>query len=317
MSPVTTQPSNKTIVESIKELKERKNALIMAHYYQVPEIQEVADMVGDSLQMAQYAAQSKSEILVVAGVCFMAETAKILNPTRTVLLPDLQAGCSLADSCPPDQFKAFLDKHPGSPVVSYINCSAEIKAMSDVICTSSNAVKIINSIRSEKPIIFAPDVNLGKYLMHQTGRELLLWDGSCLVHENFSIDKILDLHQKHPNAKFIAHPESQPHILRIASYVGSTKGMIEFVKKDSGQEFIVATEAGILHQMHKAVPHKTLIPAPAHEDNTCACSECPYMKMNTLEKLRDCLLHEQPQIHVNEATRQGAERSLKRMMELS
>jgi quinolinate synthase len=274
-------------------------------------------MVGDSLQMAQYAAQSKSEILVVAGVCFMAETAKILNPTRTVLLPDLQAGCSLADSCPPDQFKAFLDKHPGSPVVSYINCSAEIKAMSDVICTSSNAVKIINSIQSDKPIIFAPDVNLGKYLMHQTGRELLLWDGSCLVHENFSIDKILDLHQKHPNAKFIAHPESQPHILRIASYVGSTKGMIEFVKKDSGQEFIVATEAGILHQMHKAVPHKTLIPAPAHEDNTCACSECPYMKMNTLEKLRDCLLHEQPQIHVNEATRQGAERSLKRMMELS
>lgn len=317
MSPVITQPSNKTIVESIQELKERKNALIMAHYYQVPEIQEVADMVGDSLQMAQYAAQSKADILVVAGVCFMAETAKILNPTRTVLLPDLQAGCSLADSCPPDQFKAFIDEHPGSPVVSYINCSAEIKAMSDVICTSSNAVKIITSIQSKKPIIFAPDINLGKYLMHETGRELLLWDGSCLVHENFSIDKILDLHQKHPEAKFIAHPESQPHILRIASYIGSTRGMIDFVKQYPGREFIVATEAGILHQMHKEVPHKTLIPAPAFEDNTCACSECPYMKMNTLEKLRDCLLHEHPQIHVNEATRQGAERSLKRMLELS
>jgi quinolinate synthase len=222
--------------EGIREIKKKKNAIILAHYYQHPEIQEVADMVGDSLQMAQYAAASKADILVVAGVAFMAETAKILNPSSKVLLPDLMAGCSLADSCPPDEFKFFIEKHPGSPVVTYINCSAEIKALSDVVCTSSNAVNVIRSIKSNRPIIFAPDINLGRYLIQQTGRDLLLWNGSCLVHENFSIDKILELHQLHPNAKFIAHPESQPHILRIASYIGSTKGMIDFVKKDSCDE---------------------------------------------------------------------------------
>lgn len=306
-----------TISAEISKIKKDKNAIILAHYYQEPAIQEVADMVGDSLQMAQYAAASKADILVVAGVYFMAETAKILNPSRKVLLPDVMAGCSLADSCPPDAFKSFIEKHPGSPVVTYVNCSAEIKAMSDVVCTSSNAVKIINSIKSDKPIIFAPDINLGKYLINQTGRDLLLWDGSCMVHENFSIDKILELHKLHPNAKFIAHPESQPHILKIASYIGSTKGMIDFVGRDSSQEFIVATEAGILHQMHKEVPYKTLIPAPAFEDNVCACSECPYMKMNTLGKLHDCLLDEKPEVHISEEIRQQAARALERMLKLS
>ena len=308
---------NKGAIEAIHDLKKQKNALIIAHYYQHPDIQDVADMVGDSLQMAQYAVQSKADTLVVAGVYFMAETAKILNPLRKVLLPDLQAGCSLADSCQPEQFQAFIAAHPGSPVVTYINCSAEIKAMSDVVCTSSNAVKIINSIQSDHPIIFAPDINLGRYLKQQTGRELLLWNGSCLVHENFSIDKILNLHRHHPQAKFIAHPEAQPHILLLASYIGSTKGMLDFVRQHPGNEFIVATEAGILHQMHKAVPHKTLIPAPAFEDNACACSECPYMKMNTLEKLLQCLQNETPEITVDEVIRVNAKRALDRMLELS
>lgn len=306
-----------TLAEGIHRLKKEKNALILAHYYQYPEIQEVADMVGDSLQMAQFAAASRADILVVAGVYFMAETAKILNPSRKVLLPDTGAGCSLADSCPPDEFRSFVQQHPGAPVVTYINCSAQVKAMSDVICTSSNAEKIIRSIPDNRPIIFAPDVNLGQYLIRQTGRDLLLWNGSCLVHENFSIDKILALHKIYPHAKFIAHPESQPHILKIASYVGSTKGMIDFVRKDAAQEFIIATEAGILHEMQKQVPNKLLIPAPAYEDNTCACSECPYMKMNTLEKLYDCLLTGQPEITVHEQTRQLAEAALQRMLQLS
>lgn len=304
-------------MDSILDMKRGKNATIIAHYYQTPEIQEVADVVGDSLQMAQYAAQSEADIIVVAGVYFMAETAKMLNPSRKVLLPDTNAGCSLADSCPPDQFKKFIEAHPGSPVVTYINCSAEIKAMSDIICTSSNAVKIINSIKTEKPIIFAPDINLGKYLIEQTGRELILWNGSCLVHENFSIDKILDLHAVYPDAKFIAHPESQPHVLRIASYIGSTRGMIDFVKQDHHKQYIVATEAGIIYQMQKEVPHKILIPAPAFEDNTCACSECPYMKMNTLEKLESCLKDETPEITVPENIRKKAASALCAMLDVT
>ncbi|MCC6600538.1 MAG: quinolinate synthase NadA [Crocinitomicaceae bacterium] len=308
--------SSKLFDEIIK-LKQEKNALILAHYYQQPEIQEVADMTGDSLQMAQFAAQSEADILIVAGVFFMAETAKILNPTRKVLLPDRDAGCSLADSCPPEAFQDFIQQHPGSPVVTYVNCSAEIKAMSDIVCTSSNAEKIIRSLPDNEPIIFAPDINLGKYLIRQTGRQLILWNGSCIVHENFSIDKILDLHRQHPNALFIAHPESQPHILKIASYIGSTKGMIDFVKRDPSTEFIVATEAGILHQMRKSAPHKTLIPAPAFEDNTCACSECPFMKMNTMEKLYRCLLYEDPEVHVAEPIRVKAHKALQRMLELS
>jgi quinolinate synthase len=307
----------KKLMDSILRLKRQKNATIIAHYYQTPEIQEVADVVGDSLQMAQHAAQSQADIIVVAGVYFMAETAKILNPSRKVLLPDTDAGCSLADSCPPDQFKKFIEAHPGSPVVTYVNCSAEIKAMSDIVCTSSNAEKVINTIESNKPIIFAPDLNLGKYLIQQTGREMILWDGSCVVHENFSIDKILDLHTAYPDAKFIAHPESQPHILRIASYVGSTKGMIDFVKRDHHQQYIVATEAGILYQMQKEVPHKVLIPAPAFEDNTCACSECPYMKMNTLEKLELCLIDETPEISVPENIRKKAAAALRAMLDVT
>ncbi len=267
--------------------------------------------------MAQYAAQTEADIIVVAGVYFMAETAKIINPSRKVLLPDTDAGCSLADSCPPDQFKKFIEFHPGSPVVTYVNCSAEIKALSDIVCTSSNAVKVINSIKTEKPIIFAPDINLGKYLIEQTGRELILWNGSCLVHENFSIDKILDLHAVYPDAKFIAHPESQPHVLRIASYIGSTRGMIDFVKQDHHKQYIVATEAGIIYQMQKEVPHKILIPAPAFEDNTCACSECPYMKMNTLEKLESCLKDETPEITVPENIRKKAASALCAMLDVT
>lgn len=314
---MTELEETQTIAAEIREIKKSKKAIILAHYYQEPEIQELADMVGDSLQMAQYAAASKADILVIAGVYFMAETAKILNPSRKVLLPDVMAGCSLADSCPPDEFISFIEKHPGSPVVTYVNCSAEIKAMSDVVCTSSNAVKVINSIQSDKPIIFAPDINLGKYLIKQTGRELLLWNGSCMVHENFSIDKILEIHRLYPKAKFIAHPESQPHILRIASYIGSTKGMIDFVKQDQCDEFIVATEAGILHQMRKEASHKRLIPAPAFDDNACACSECPYMKMNTLQKLYSCLQTEKPEITVDETVRIKAKMTLDRMLQLS
>lgn len=311
------QVTTLAISDSIRELKKEKNAIILAHYYQTPDIQEVADMVGDSLQMAQYAEQSKADILIVAGVYFMAETAKILNPPRKVLLPDVDAGCSLADSCSADAFKEFIMRYPASSVVTYINCSAEIKAMSDIVCTSSNAVKIINSIKTDKPILFAPDINLGKYLIEKTGKNLILWEGSCLVHENFSIDKILAIHTKYPNAKFIAHPESQPHILRVASYIGSTKGMIDFVKQDTCQQFIVATEAGILFQMQKLVPKKLLIPAPAFEDNTCTCSECPYMKMNTLEKLEACLINEEPEVYVDETIRAKAEGALHRMLALS
>lgn len=310
-------PKHSPRLKEIQWLKAKKNAIILAHFYQRPEIQDAADMVGDSLQMAQYAARSKADILVVAGVYFMAETAKILNPLRKVLLPDAMAGCSLADSCGEVEFKKFIQQHPGSPVVTYINCSAEIKAMSDVVCTSSNAVKIINSIQTEKPVIFAPDVNLGRYLMQQTQKELLLWNGSCLVHENFSIDKILELHRLHPNAKFIAHPESEPHILKVSSYIGSTNGMIDFVKQDHSEEFIVATEAGIMHRMRMEAPDKTLIPAPSNEDNTCACSECPYMKMNTLEKLYRCIVMEGPEVHIEEHIREKAERSLQKMLSLS
>lgn len=303
-----------TLSGEILKLKKEKKAIILAHYYQRPEIQEVADMVGDSLQMAQFAATSQANIILVAGVFFMAETAKILNPSRKVILPDAEAGCSLADSCSPETFRAFIDQHPGSPVVTYINCSAEIKAMSDVVCTSSNAVKVINSIQSESPIIFAPDMNLGRYLQQQTNRELLLWNGSCSVHENFSIDKILELHRLHPNAKFISHPESEPHILKVSSFIGSTKAMIDFVRHDSSDEFIVATEAGIMHQMRKEAPNKTILPAPSIEDNTCACSECPYMKMNTLQKLHACLQNETPEIDVPDEIRVRAAKALERML---
>lgn len=303
--------------QKITELKKQKNAVILAHYYQVPEIQEVADYVGDSLGLSQKAAETDAEMIVFAGVHFMAETAKILNPNKKVLLPDLMAGCSLADSCPPDAFRTLVEAHPDHVVITYVNCSAEVKALSDIICTSSNAEKIVNSVPKDVPIIFAPDKNLGKYIQKKTGRKMLLWDGACIVHEAFSMDKLLKLYKEHPGSKIIAHPESESHILETATYIGSTAGMIDYVKKHPAEKFIVATEAGILHKMQQEVPQAILIPAPAEEDNTCACSECAFMKMNTLQKLYDCLLHETPQIEVSEEIRKKAILPIERMLELS
>jgi quinolinate synthase len=303
--------------QKITELKKQKNAVILAHYYQVPEIQEVADYVGDSLGLSQKAAETDAEMIVFAGVHFMAETAKILNPDKKVLLPDLMAGCSLADSCPPDAFRTLVEAHPDHVVITYVNCSAEVKALSDIICTSSNAEKIVNSVPKDVPIIFAPDKNLGKYIQKKTGRKMLLWDGACIVHEAFSMDKLLKLYKEHPGSKIIAHPESESHILETATYIGSTAGMIDYVKKHPVEKFIVATEAGILHKMQQEVPQAVLIPAPAEEDNTCACSECAFMKMNTLQKLYDCLLHETPQIEVSEEIRKKAILPIERMLELS
>ncbi|WP_108866343.1 quinolinate synthase NadA [Aquimarina aquimarini] len=303
--------------EKITQLKREKNAIILAHYYQRPEIQEIADYVGDSLGLSQKAVEVDADIIVFAGVHFMAETAKILNPTKTVVLPDLEAGCSLAESCPPEAFSKFVNAHPDHTVITYVNCSAEVKALTDIVCTSSNALKIVESVPEDQPIIFAPDRNLGKYIMKETGRDMLLWDGSCLVHEAFSIDKLLELHSAYPDYKIIAHPESEEHILKTATYIGSTAGMINYVKKHSDQKFIVATEAGILHEMQQVVPNTELIPAPSKEDNTCACSECAYMKLNTLQKLYDCLLNESPQIDVPKDTREKALIPIERMLELS
>lgn len=309
--------SKEQLKTEIITLKKKKNAVLLAHYYQEPDIQDLADYIGDSLGLSQEAAKTQADIIVFAGVHFMAETAKILNPDKKVLIPDIHAGCSLADSCPPDQFAEFIKAHPGHVVITYINCSAEIKAMSDLICTSANARKIIESVPKEVPIIFAPDKNLGKYLIKETGRPMVLWEGSCIVHEAFSLEKILALHKKHPHAKIIAHPESEPPILKIADYIGSTSGMIHYVKNSPHTEFIVATEAGILHQMQKEVPSKKLIPAPAYEDNACACSECFYMKMNTLEKVYHCLLTESPEINVPEEIRKKALIPIQRMLEIS
>lgn len=307
----------KSLKEQILELKKEKNAVILAHYYQESDIQDVADYVGDSLGLSQEAMKVDADIIVFAGVHFMAETAKILNPTKKVILPDLKAGCSLAESCPPDLFKKFIDAHPDHIVITYVNCSAEVKALTDIVCTSSNAVKIVESIPKDKPIIFAPDKNLGKYIIEKTGREMLLWDGSCVVHEAFSLDKLIALYKENPDAKIVAHPESETHILKTAAYIGSTAGMIEFVKKDPSKKFIVATEAGILHKMKQEVPDKILIPAPAKDDNTCACSECGYMKMNTLQKLYNCLLTESPEINVPEDIMKKALIPIERMLELS
>lgn len=307
----------KNLKEKILELKQEKNAVILAHYYQEADIQEIADYVGDSLGLSQEAAKVDADIILFAGVHFMAETAKILNPNKKVILPDLKAGCSLAESCPPDLFGAFALKHADHMVVTYVNCSAEIKAMSDIVCTSSNAVKIVESIPEDVPILFAPDKNLGKYIMEKTGRKMLLWDGSCVVHEAFSLDKLIALHKKHPDAEIIAHPESETHILKTANYIGSTAGMIDYVKKSGKTKFIIATEAGILYKMQQEVPEKTLIPAPSNEDNTCACSECAYMKMNTLQKVYDCLLNESPEIIVPETIREKALLPIERMLELS
>jgi len=301
---------------AIQQLKKEKNAVLLAHYYQEPEIQELADYLGDSLYLAQQAAQVEADIIVFAGVHFMAETAKIINPSKKVLLPDLKAGCSLADSCPPLDFAAFKAQHPEAVVVTYINCSAEIKALSDIVCTSSNAVKVIESIPKDKPIIFAPDKNLGRYLIKKTGRDMLLWDGACIVHEAFSFEKIVALAKAHPKAKFIAHPESESPVLEIAHYIGSTAGLLRFVQEDASMSYIVATEAGILHEMQKRCPQKTFIPAPV-EDDTCACSECAFMKLNTLEKLHRCLVEETPEVQMDSQLMDAARLPIERMFKLS
>jgi quinolinate synthase len=303
------------LFDAIENLKKEKNAVILAHYYQDADIQDIADFIGDSLQLSQQASKTNADIIVFAGVHFMAETAKILSPEKKVVLPDLRAGCSLADSCPASLFKAFKEKHPGHVVVSYINCTAEIKALSDIICTSSNAAIIIDSIPKEQPIIFAPDRNLGKYIMKKTGRQMVLWDGTCMVHEIFSLEKIIKLKERHPKAKLIAHPECEAPILEIADFIGSTTGLLKFTQTDSSEEYIVATETGILHQMQKASPQKKFIPAPPN--NNCACNDCPHMKLNTLEKVYLCLKYEMPEIILSEELIEKARKPIVRMMEIS
>lgn len=305
------------LIEEINRLRKEKNAVILAHYYVDGEIQDIADYIGDSLGLSQQAAATDADMIVFCGVHFMGETAKILSPTKKVVIPDLNAGCSLADSAPADKFAAFKAQHPDHLVISYINCSAEIKALTDIVCTSSNALQIVNSLPKEQKIIFAPDANLGRYVAHKTGREMVLWDGACIVHIDISREKLQKLREEHPDALLIAHPECKEEILLQADFVSSTTGLLKFVEQSDCQKFIVATEAGILHKMKEAVPHKKLIPAPATENNTCACSECPYMKMNTLEKVYNALLYEQPEINVPEATRLKAYDSVARMLELS
>lgn len=306
-----------TLIDKIKKLKKEKKAVILAHYYQDPSIQDIADYVGDSLGLSQNAKETDADVIVFAGVHFMAETAKILNPQKRVFIPDLNAGCSLSDSCPPDLFKKFKEEHPNHLVISYINCSAEIKALTDIVCTSANALKIVESIPFETPIIFAPDKNLGHYINQKTGRNMLLWDGSCIVHEAFSIDKLINLYKEYPGAEIVAHPESEEHILKISNFIGSTSEMIHYVKNSPKSTFIIATEVGILHKMTEEVPNKTLIPAPALEDNTCACSECKFMKLNTLEKIYDCLLNETNEIFISDELREKALIPIDRMLSFS
>jgi quinolinate synthase len=300
---------------AISELKQELNAIILAHYYQDPDIQDIADYIGDSLGLSQKAAVTDADVIVFAGVHFMAETAKILNPDKLVLLPDLNAGCSLADSCPPQEFAAFKAAHPNHLVISYINCSAEIKAMSDIICTSSNAVKIVSQIPQDRPIIFAPDRNLGRYVSKKTGRELVLWQGSCIVHETFSEKKIVQLQIEHPEAEVIAHPECEPSVLRHASYIGSTTALLKYCQQSSSSAFIIATEPGIIHQMQKEAPEKNFLPAPAL--NNCACNECPHMRLNTLEKLYLAMKNKTPEISIPEEIRIAALQPIQRMLELS
>ncbi len=303
------------LFEEIKKLKKEKNAILLAHYYQNNDIQDIADYIGDSLGLAQQAEKTNADVILFAGVHFMAETAKILNPTKKVLIPDLKAGCSLADSCPPQRFKDFKDQHPDHIVITYINCTAEIKALSDIICTSSNAVQIVESLPKEQKIIFAPDKNLGAYINKKTGRDMVLWDGSCMVHEIFSLEKLIKLKVQHPHAKIIAHPECEAAILEHADFIGSTTALLNYSKKSSDKEFIVLTETGILHQMQKASPNKTFIPAPPN--NSCACNDCPYMKLNTLEKIYIALKHEQPELLMDAALIEKAKRPIQRMLELS
>lgn len=303
------------LVAEINKLKKQKNAIILAHYYQESEIQDLADYIGDSLGLSQKAAATEAEMIVFAGVHFMAETAKMLSPHKKVVLPDLKAGCSLADSCPAPLFKKFKEKYPDHVVVSYINCTAELKTLTDICCTSSNAVAVIESIPKDKGIIFAPDKNLGAYLMKKTGRDMVLWNGACMVHEIFSHEKIVKLMERHPTAKFIAHPECEAHILELAEFVGSTSQMLKFTKESAAREFIVATESGILHQMELASPDKVFIPAPPN--NTCACNDCPHMKRNTLEKLYLAMKYELPEIILEERVIREGRACIDRMLEIS
>lgn len=303
------------LFSEIERLKKEKNAIVLAHYYQNADIQDVADYLGDSLGLAQKAQSTNADMIVFAGVHFMAETAKILNPTKKVVIPDLKAGCSLADSAPTDLFRSFKEMHPDHIVISYINCTAEIKALSDIICTSSNAEAILKSLPADQKIIFAPDRNLGGFLNRKTGRNMLLWNGACIVHEIFSLEKITKLKIRHPNAKMIAHPECEEPVLRIADFVGSTTQLLKYAVTDSCNEFIVATETGILHQMQKDAPHKTFIPAPPN--NSCACNDCPYMKLNSLEKLYLCMEYETPEILMEEQLRLAAKKPMDRMLEIS
>lgn len=303
------------LFSEIAHLKKEKNAIILAHYYQDADIQDVADYIGDSLGLSQQAEKTNAQIIAFAGVHFMAETAKILNPGKKVVLPDLRAGCSLADACRPAEFAAFKAKYPGHIVISYINCSADIKAMSDIICTSSNAAYVVNSVPADKGIIFAPDKNLGRYVAKKTGRDMVLWDGACMVHEIFSLEKITRLKARHPKAKLIAHPECEQPVLDVADFIGSTTGLLNFTKTSADREFIVATETGILHQMIKLSPEKTFIPAPPN--NACACNDCPHMKLNTIEKLYLCLKYEVPELILPEDVRLKALKPIQRMLEIS
>lgn len=307
--------SNTELSERIKELRIQKNAVILAHYYQVPEIQEIADFVGDSLQLSQQAAQTDADIIIFAGVHFMAETAKILSPDKKVIIPDMNAGCSLADSCPPDAFRAFIDAHPGHKVVSYINCSAAVKTMSDIICTSSNAKAIVDSFPVDQPLIFAPDKNLGSYINSITGRNMVLWDGACHVHNQLTDEKTIQLKVENPDAKLIAHPECRGPILAMADFIGSTAALLEFTKKDNSQKYIVATESGIIHQMLKANPGKEFIVVPS--DETCNCNDCPFMKLNTLQKIYSSLKTEQPELLLDDETIRFARIPIIRMLEIS
>ena len=303
------------LVEEIKRLKKEKNAVLLAHYYQKSEIQDLADYVGDSLGLSQEAAKTEADMIVFAGVHFMAETAKILSPGKKVLLPDLNAGCSLSDSCPPHLFARFKELYPDHLVITYVNCTAELKALSDIVCTSTNAVQIVESLPPDQKIIFGPDKNLGAYIIKKTGRDMVLWNGACMVHEIFSWDKISDLRNQYPDAKFIAHPECEPHVLEAADYIGSTSGLLKYTIDNEADTFIVATESGIIYQMQKASPHKKFIPAPPN--NSCACNDCPYMKLNTLEKLYNCLKFELPEVDLPADLIERARKPIERMLEIS
>jgi len=310
-------PRDTELAEKITKLKKEKNAVILAHYYQVGPIQDVADFVGDSLALSRKAEETDADIIVFAGVHFMGETAKILNPSKKVVIPDMEAGCSLADSCPPKEFGEFKKQYPDHMVISYINCTADIKAMTDIICTSSNARKIVESLPKDQKIIFAPDKNLGNYLIKELDREMVLWDGVCIVHESFDLEKLLKLVEENPDAHIIAHPESAPHILEAAEFVGSTTGLLNYVKQSEHKKFIVATEPGILHEMQRENPGKIIVTAPVGDDDSCNCAECPYMKLNTMQKLYDCLKNESPEILMDEDLRVKALKPIKRMLELS